>query len=485
MLRSKLGATAFVTAVLLTASSNLAAAADWTEQDLAAAAALKQRALSGTSAYEHVSSLTTEVGPRFAGSPGDAAAVRWTLNKLGSLGFSRVRSQDVLAPHWVRGAAELAIVGQVAQPLVGVALGGSVGTTDEGIEAPVVEVPSLEALNALAASTVAGKIVFINQRMERTRDGAGYGAAVRNRTQGPSAAGHLGAAALVIRSVGTSDERVAHTGALVYRVDAPRIPAFAISNPDADLLARQLKTGKPVRLRLKSTARELPPAWSANVIGEIVGRGRPGEIVLLGAHLDSWDLAQGALDDAAGVAIVMEAARLISKLDRPPARTIRVVLFANEEFGLSGAREYARLIGDEAARHVIAMEADLGAGPVWRIQSQVAADKAPAIAAIREALQPLEIEQGSNTAQGGSDLGPLRALGVPVLELSHDASKYFDVHHTINDTLAKVDAKALDQTVAAYAVAAYLAATKQGDFGRLSAEEKKPDEEPQETAKKN
>jgi carboxypeptidase Q len=447
-----------------------AVAAEWDPQDLAAAAALRQRALAGTTAYEHVASLTSEVGPRFAGSAGDAAAVRWALNKLSSLGFSKVRSQDVLAPRWVRGSAEVTLLGPGGQPLIAAALGGSIGTSEDGVEAQVIEAASLDALRALPATAVNGKIVFINQRMERARDGAGYAATVRNRTEGPSAAAHLGAAALVIRSVGTSEERFAHTGTLVYRVDAPRIPAFALSNPDSDLLAGRLKGGKPVRLRVMSTARELAPAWSANVIGEIPGRSRASEIVVLGAHLDSWDTGPGAQDDAAGVAIVMEAARLIGKVDRPPARTVRVVLFANEEFGLSGAREYARQIGDEAARHVAAMEADFGAGPVWRLKSQVAPDSVAAIGALHEALKPLEIELGGNDARGGSDLGPLRALGVPVLELTHDGSKYFDVHHTPNDTLAKIDPKALDQSVAAYAVAAYLAATKQGDFGRLPVE---------------
>jgi Zn-dependent M28 family amino/carboxypeptidase len=167
------------------------------------------------------------------------------------------------------------------------------------------------------------------------------------------------------------------------------------------------------------------------------------------------------------VAIVIEAARLIGRLERKPARTVRVVLFANEEFGLSGAREYARLVGDEAARHVIAAEADLGAGPVWRIQSRVAPDAMPAVDAIRDALKPLALEAGSNEARGGADLGPLRALGVPILDLSQDATNYFDVHHTVNDTLAQIDAKTLNQVVAAYAVAAYMAASKNGDFGRL------------------
>lgn len=445
---------------------------NWSTQQLATAAALRDRAMAGTSAFEHVTSLVTEVGPRSAGSSGDAAAVRWALNKLGSLGFSNVRTQDVLVPHWVRGHAEVTLAGPVPQPLVAVALGGSVGTSDEGIEAPVLEVASLDALNALPAATVGGKIVFINQRMERTRDGAGYGATVKIRSEGPSAAGQLGAVAVLIRSVGTSNERHAHTGTTRYRVDAPRIPALALSNPDADQLARWLKPGKPVRVRVKSTARELPATWSANVIGEIPGAARANEIVLLGAHLDSWDLGQGAIDDGAGVAIVVEAARLIGKLERKPARTVRVVLFANEEFGLSGANEYARLVGDEAARHVLAAEADLGSGAVWRVQSRVAPDAVAAIDAIREVLKPLALESGGNDAHGGSDLGPLRALGVPILDLSQDATSYFDVHHTLDDTLAQVDAKTLNQVVAAYAVAAYMAASKNGDFGRLAAEEK-------------
>ena len=446
---------------------------DWTAQQLATASALRDRALSGTNTYEHVASLVTEVGPRSAGSSGDAAAVRWALNKLGSLGFSQVRSQDVLVPRWVRGRAEVTLAGPNPQPLIAVALGGSVGTSDEGIEAQVLEVPSLDALNALSADKVGGRIVFINERMERTRDGSGYGAAVKNRTDGPSAAGNLGAVALLIRSIGTSDERHAHTGTTRYRVDAPRIPALALSNPDADQLARWLKPGKPVRLHVTSTARELPASWSANVIGEIPGSERPNEIVLLGAHLDSWDLGQGAIDDGAGVAIVIEAARLIARLERKPARTVRVVLFANEEFGLSGAREYARLAGDEIARHVLAVEADLGGGAVWRVQSQVAPEAVPAVDAIREALKPLSLEAGGNEAHGGSDIGPLRALGVPILDLSQDATNYFDVHHTVNDTLPRIDAKTLNQVVAAYAVTAYMAASKNGDFGRLAVEEKK------------
>jgi len=450
------------------ASAQATQVADWSEADLATAAALRDRALKGTSAYDHVSSLVTEVGPRLAGSPGDEAAVRWAMNRLGKLGFTGVRTQDVLVPRWIRGTTEVTLLGPAPQPLVAATLGGSIGTSDEGIEAQVVEVASLEALASSQAGDVKDKIVFINERMERTNDGSSYGKTVKNRVQGASVAANLGAVALVIRSVGTSSERFAHTGRMIYDVNAPRIPAFSLSNPDADTLSRQLKTNKQLRLRLKSTARELPPAWSANVIGEIPGTDRANEIVLLGAHLDSWDLAPGALDDGAGVAIVLEAARLISRLDRKPSRTIRVVLFANEEFGLSGAKEYAQQIGDEHARHVLAMEADTGIGPVIRLETQVAPEALGAIETMRKVLEPLGVEAGNNTAGGGADLGPLRSLGVPVLDPVLDASLYFDVHHTMNDTLAKVDAKALDRSVAAYAVIAYLAATKQGDFGRLA-----------------
>ena len=443
------------------------ASAGWSEADLSTAAALRDRALKGTGAYEHVSSLVTEVGPRLAGSPGDEAAVRWAMNRLGKLGFTGVRTQDVLVPHWVRGSTEVTLLGSQSQVLVAATLGGSIGTGEEGIEAQVAEVASLDALGALQPGALKGKIAFVNERMERARDGAGYSKTVKIRVQSASIAANLGAVAVVIRSVGTSDERFAHTGRMVYELDAPRIPAFSLSNPDADTLSRQLKANKQARLRLKSTARDLPPAWSANVIGEIPGAERNNEIVLLGAHLDSWDLGQGALDDGAGVAIVIEAARLIAKLERKPARTIRVVLFANEEFGLSGAKEYARLVGDEHLKHVIALEADSGMGPVWRLESQVAPEALGALDKMRSVLQPLSIEPGDNTSGGGADIGPLRSLGVPILDLSHDMSLYFDVHHTMNDTLSKIDPKVLDQAVAAYAVTAYLAATKQGGFGRL------------------
>src|ERR1700741_5411308 len=263
--------------------------ATFARSDLAAVNTLRERALADGTAYQLVESLTTEVGPRLAGSAGDKTAVAWARRAMERAGFANVRTPEVVVPHWVRGEAEFAVVSPWPQPMPTLALGGSVGTDAAGIEADAVMVADLKALSALPAGAVKGKFVFINLRMERTRDGTGYGKAVTVRASGPSAAGALGAAAVVIRSMSTSNSRFPHTGATRYAADVPRIPAFAISNPDADALERQFASGEPVRLRPKSSSRELPPERSANVIGEIPGSDLAQEIVILGAHLDSWD----------------------------------------------------------------------------------------------------------------------------------------------------------------------------------------------------
>jgi carboxypeptidase Q len=445
----------------------LAQTSAYSKSAVDATARIRERAAQGTGAYELVASLTSEIGPRAAGSEGDRAAVAWALRKLTGLGFQNVRAQDVMVPQWVRGSISIDVTSPYPQSLIGVALGGSVGTAEEGIEGEVLEVKDLDALRALTREQVESRIVFINRRMERTRDGRGYGQAVSGRTDGAGVASQLGARAIVIRSIGTDNNRMGHTGTVRYPANVTKIPAVALSNPDADLLESQFTAGKPVTLRLRLTARELPPMRSANVIAELPGTANDGEIVLLGAHLDSWDLGTGALDDGAGVAIVVEAVRLIRELKLSPRRTLRVVLFANEEFGLSGANAYAAAIGPELEKHVLAMEADLGAGPVWRFDTRVPEAQLPQMQVIANALKPLGIERGSNTSDGGADIGPLRRLGVPVVGLGHDASAYFDHHHTLNDTLDKVDRKALDQSVAAYAVAAWLAASSTSTFGRL------------------
>jgi Zn-dependent M28 family amino/carboxypeptidase len=432
------------------------------------AAALRDEALRGTRAFDIVRSLVVEVGPRPAGSKADAAAVAWGLRTLKELGFANVRAEKVTVPHWVRGVESGQILAPYPQPVVLAALGGSVGTPEEGIEAEVVEVADLAALSAIDPARVRGKIVFFNTRMERTRGEEGYIRAVPVRSTGPAKAAQLGAVAALIRSIGTSNDRIAHTGGTRYEDGGitARIPAAALSIPDADLLSAQVAGGKPVTFRLKLGSRQLPDAESANVIGEVVGRERPQEIVLLACHLDSWDLGMGAVDDGAGCAIVLDAARRIGQLPEKPRRTIRVVLYANEEFGISGARAYAEAHAAEVPNHVLAAESDFGAGRVWQLQSRVAPRALPFIGQLAALLAPLGVEQGDNNASsGGADLIPLQPAHIPVVSLSQDATHYFDWHHTANDTLDKIDPKELDQNVAVWAAMAYAFAETPATFG--------------------
>ncbi len=429
---------------------------------------LRALAEAGTDAHDLLSSLTFEVGQRAAGSAGDAAGVEWAMRTLRKSGFENVRAEPVRVPHWDRGELRVTLPGQGGSALVSVALGGSVGTPAGGVRAAVLRFESLAAIEALPANALAGKIAFIDQRMSRSRTGMGYGQTVLNRVRGPSIAAGKGAVALVIRSVGTSDARIAHTGTMIYAPGSPKIPAVALAHPDADRLAWLVANRDEVELDIYSTARQLGNTMSANVIGEIPGTGKPEEIVLLAAHLDSWDLGTGALDDGAGIAIMIETARQIAKIKPAPRRTLRVVLYANEEFGLSGARTYRAEYDASIDQHIVAMESDFGAGKVWRFNSRVAETALPWVSAIHAELAPLGIELGDNNAFGGADIGPLREAGVPVFGLAQDGTHYFDYHHTVDDTLDKVSAGDLDQNVAAMSVAAYLAARLPEDFGRLT-----------------
>lgn len=425
--------------------------------------------MQGTGAFQIVRSLTLETGPRPAGSAGDRAAVEWGVRKLKELGFQNVRAEEVTVPHWERGAESGQIVSPWPQPVVLAALGGSMGTPEGGIEAEVAEVPDVATLDGMDPALVKGKIVFINKRMQRAKDGSGYGATVGGRGRGAVAAARLGAVAVLIRSVGTDSNRTPHTGAMRYDdTDAtlPRIPAAALSNPDADTLEAEIASGKPVVFRLRLGAKYLPDAKSANVIGEIPGREKPEEVVLLGCHLDSWDLGTGAVDDGVGCAIVMEAARRIGQLEQRPRRTVRVVLFANEEFGLSGARAYAEKYAAELPNHFLAGESDFGSGRVWRASSRVAPEALPLFDEVAKLLAPIGVERGGNEADGGADMGPLAPAHVPVLSLNQDGSQYFDWHHTANDTLDKIDPKDVDQNVAAWAAVAYAVAEMPGNFGQ-------------------
>ncbi len=435
--------------------------------DLDAARQLMEQALDGGGAYEHVAALTTEVGPRPAGSAGDKAAVAWAERRFRSLGIEEVRLQPVQVPHWVRGTLEVRVISPFPQPLVAAALGGSIGTPEQGLEGEVVAFPTLEALREASREQVTGRIVYIGQPARRDATWAGYGAAVAKRMAGPSVASALGARALLIRSVGTSQSRLPHTGTLSYSVNAPKIPAAALSNPDADLLERMLAQGQPVRISLKMTSRDLPYETSANVIAELPGSDLKDEIVLIGAHLDSWDLGTGAIDDGAGVAIVMEVAAKLAALGRPLRRTLRVVLFASEEYTLAGATAYSRLPEEELNRHVLAMEADAGAGAAVRLQSLLPEDRMGFADTVAELLRPLGIERGGNAAGGGPDIRPLVARGIPVLTIEQDVSAYLDAHHSPDDNLDKVDRATLESVTAAYLAVVYLALQAEGEFGRM------------------
>ena len=418
--------------------------------------ALQRAALAGTGAADLARSLATEAGPRLAGSEGLARGVEWGLRTLTALGFENVHAEPVTVPHWERGTASGEIVAPFPQMVALAALGGSIGTVEAGIEAEVVATENLETLAALAArnpEAVRGKIVYFGERMQRTRDGAGYGKTVPIRSKGPAEAAKLGAIAVLIRSVGTDSNRLPHTGTTTYEEGGRKIPAAALSGPDADLLEQEVLSGRPVRFRLRLGCRLLP------VVGELRGRERPEEIVILSGHLDSWDLGTGALDDAAGIGNAITAARLIAGLPERPRRTVRIVLYANEEFGMSGGKAYAAEHAAEVPRHQAALESDLGSGRIFRLRTSFAAEDTALAEALARALAPLGVELDRATrASGGVDISPLVAAGVPTVDLAHDVTTYFDFHHTANDTADKLVPGDMAQATAAFASAAWILA---------------------------
>jgi len=428
---------------------------------------LKQQAATDQRAYQLVESLTTEIGPRLAGSPAEAKARAWAVEKFQALGFKNIRIEEFAVPFWRRVTDKAEIIAPFPQALTITALGGSISTPAGGVESEVVAFSSMEALRAEPDDAHGNRILFIDEITERTKDGRGYGMGSQKRREAAYEAHRLGASAVLIRSVGTSSHRFPHTGQMHRVTDefAPSVPAAALSVPDADQLARALSYGKPVVLRLVLETESGIEATSGNVIAEIPGRERPEEIVLIGAHLDSWDLGTGAVDDGAGVAIVMAAAKqLLDNLAQAPRRTIRVVLFGSEEPGLVGARAYARKYAGELGNHIVAAESDFGAAEIWKFDSRAGEQGLALVDAIADALKPMDISYGSNEAWGGPDLKYIREAGVPVVSLTQNGWDYFDLHHTPDDTLDKIDPDKLAQNVAAYVVFTYLAAESEANF---------------------
>ena len=450
----------------LTLSTSLHAAERETripDTALATAATLRVQALVDNTGWKIVESLTTEVGPRLAGSEADARAVAWAQAKFKALGYDKVWIEPVTFPKWERRSESASILGAHAQPLTITALGGSPGGN---VEAEVVRFADLAALEAAADGSLAGKIAFVDYQMQSARDGSDYrnGSAIRGK--GPSAAIRKGASGFLMRSAGTDNHRVAHTGITRFDAGLTPIPSASLTVPDADQLARVLALG-PARVRMALDAGWNGEATSHNVIGEITGREKPEEVVLIGGHLDSWDLGTGAIDDGAGIGITMAAGHLIGNLKKAPKRTIRVVAFANEEQGLYGGKAYAAKHAADAAKHQLAAESDFGAGRIYAFNTSAPEHALAATRQIAEALAPLGIEYTPGKGGPGPDIGPIAEKGAAWAWLAQDGSDYFDLHHNADDTLDKIDPKALAQNVAAYTVFAYLAAEADGDFGSV------------------
>lgn len=460
--RQVLAATAALTAMPLPAQT-----ASFSTDDLAHAARLRELGAADGEAWHLVQQLCNQVGARPAGSAADARAVAWAQAAMQRLRLSNVRAEALPLRIWQRGPASARLVAPAGEALVMAALGNSVAAPEGGIEAEIAWYPDFAALKADTSDRARGRIVFIDQKTERTRDGRGYGTAVVARSNGAIEAGKRGALALGIRSIGTANERIAHTGAMRYELGLPRIPAFAVSVPDADRLAALHTDGKTLRLQLHLQAHSGVEATTHNVIAEVPGGDLAHEIVLIGAHLDSWDLGAGALDDGAGVAIVTAAAALLQRAGRTPRRTVRVVLFANEENGFDGATAYGTRYKDQV--HQMVAESDFGAGRIYRLRGRVQAEALPLVETMAATLAPLGVAwtpQDANAGTPGPDAAVLmRRHRWPALQLSQDGSAYFDVHHTVHDTLDRIDPATLPQNVACWATCAWLAAQSPLPFG--------------------
>jgi len=407
-------------------------------------------ALADPTAWDRLTELTDRFGHRLSGSPALEAALLWSAERMREDGFDRVELEPVTVPHWVRGEESLAIVEPfpVALPILG--LGNSVGTRPEGLQAELLVVGDFDELERRAAE-VPGRIVLYDVPFTT------YGETVAYRGAGASRAAALGARAVLVRSVGPMGLRTPHTGALSYDEEQPRIPAAAVTVEDAKRLRRLAEGGDRVVLRLRMNAHFLPDAESANLIAELRGRERPEEIVLLGGHIDSWDVGTGAMDDAGGCVVTWSAVRLLERLGLRPRRTLRVVLFTNEENGLAGGRDYAERHAGELERHVLALESD---GGVFRptgfgfTGSDAARSVVEEVAGLLEPIGATEVA----TQGGGADVGPaVRAGGIPAMSLDTDGP-YFTYHHSRADTVDRLDPDEVAACVAAVAVMAYVVA---------------------------
>jgi carboxypeptidase Q len=454
-------------------------------QTLADLKRLQQSALNSDYAYKQVAHLANNIGPRLSGSAQAAKAVEYVATELKAIGCE-VQLEKVIVPHWVRGEESAALVQfpgmaeNTTQKIIVTALGGSVATPAEGLTADVIAVKNFDELKALPREKVAGRIVLFSYPFDKQmaalgRGGEAYGEAVVYRADGPTAAAQQGAVACLIRSVGGADYRLPHTGQTDYKADAPKIPAGAIAAEDAELIVDLVRQGTDspgrarqgsVKMKLVLTPQTLPDVESANVIGDIKGSEHPEQVVIVSGHLDSWDLGTGAIDDAAGVAVSVETANLIRKLQLKPKRTIRVIAWMNEENGLAGSKQYAKDHEKDWPNHFAAIETDSGAGHPIGINIR----GKPEVKAILKAVAAVLQESGAGmlnlVEHCGADIEPMEKAGVPTFAPLQDSRFYFNYHHTAADTLDKIVPKELAENSAVVAILAYALANSEQPLPR-------------------
>jgi carboxypeptidase Q len=444
----------FVAGLALALSLFAQNAGTLTDQYRDTASKLIDASLADQGGMEKLTYLCDRIGNRLSGSPALDKAIAWAAAQMKTDGLTNIVTPHVKVPHWVRGNESAALVEPVAHPLTILGLGGSVATPKKGITAEVVPVSSFEDLDKRGRAAIEGKIVLFNVPYE------GYNRTVAYRNSGPSRAARLGAVAALVRSVTPISLQSPHTGALEYADGFPKIPAAAVTIEDALLIQRLADAGSPVVAHLEMEAHMLPDADSANVIGEIPGRERPDEIVVIGGHLDSWDVGAGAQDDGSGCITALEAAHIVHALGLTPRRTLRVVFWTNEENGGAGGEAYRAWAGDTVKNHVAAIEMDGGAEKPTGFGLSASGDLQALLGRVREIGTLLDrIDAGSiQPGGGGADIAPIMVDGVPGLALRTIGTHYFDWHHSRADTTDKVKLEDLRANIAAMAVMAYVLA---------------------------
>ena len=437
------------------------------------AVALRERALLDNLSVDIVESVTTEVGPRRIGTEGDKRVIAWSQAKFKELGFDKVWTEEVeLDRGWTRGEAKAEIIAPFPHSIVMTALGYSVGTNGDLI-GDIVEFPTFADLKAVPeGDSLGGKIVFISYSMADYVPPPGensigrYGEGRKARSEGHVAAAKRGAEAIVIRSVGIDNNRNGHTGSgYGYEEGVRKIPAAAVSAPDAMLMQNMLRRGKPVTLKMNLTSEITGPAMSANIIGEITGREDPDNFLVLGAHVDSWDEGTGAIDDGAGIGSMMAAAAFIGQMEQRPRRSIRVILFSGEEIGFYGVNAYMEKHKENISTHLLGAEVDGGTGRATRLTSGVGEMALPIVREMHKLIAPLGVDwSDANDAVGQSDMSELGKAGMPALNFQQEPHGYFMYHHTPNDTFDKIIPEDMRYLTAAYATMFYLAAEMDVDF---------------------